>query len=76
MTRVWMGGGHAIGHFAVSAIHVAMPNGTGRGRDVTEALVWNEATVQAPGALGDFLDFVGSLVNELGHSGSTFSVDF
>ena len=53
-----------------------MPNGTGRGRDVTEGFVWNEATVQAPGALGDFLDFVGSLINELGHSGGTFSVDF
>ena len=53
-----------------------MPNGTGGGRDVTEGFVWDEAAVQAPGALGDLLDFVSSSVNELGHSGSTFSVDF
>ena len=70
------GGSHAIGQVAVSAIHVAMENGAGRSRDVTEGLVWDEATVQAPGALGDLLDFVGSSVNELGHFGSTFSVDF
>ena len=70
------GGSHAIGQVAVSAIHVAMPNGTSGGRDVTEGFVWNEAAVQAPGALGDLLDFVSSSVDELCHSGSTFSVDF
>ena len=70
------GGSHATGQVAVSAIHVAVPNGTGRGRDVTEGFIGNEATVQTPGALGDFLDFVGSSVNELSRFGSTFSVDF
>ena len=67
-------GSHAIGHVAVSAIHVAMENGASRSRDVTEGLIWDEAAVQAPGALGDLFDFVGSLVNELSHFGSTFSV--
>ena len=71
-----MGGGHASGKSAVSAIHVAVENWAGRGRDVTVSLIWNEAAVQTPGALCDLIDLVGPAVDECDHFSGIFLVNF
>ena len=61
---------------AVSTMHVAVENGAGRSRDVTVGLIWDEASVQAPGVLCDLINLVGPSMNEFDCFSIIFLVNF